>query len=66
MSTVVASIHVHGPAEAIWALMCDPHCYPELADPTDRMLAVPDMLDAFHPLVGGWFRDRFGAPTAPQ
>src|SRR5438046_8197720 len=24
------------------------------------------MLEAFHPLVGGWFRDRFGAPTAPQ
>ena len=25
-----------------------------------------DVLDAFHPLVAGWFRDRFGAPTAPQ
>src|SRR6478672_4187960 len=25
-----------------------------------------DVLDAFHPLVGGWFRDRFGGPTAPQ
>ena len=22
--------------------MCDPHRYPELADPTDRMLEVPD------------------------
>ena len=20
----------------------------------------------FHPLVAGWFADRFGAPTAPQ
>src|SRR4051812_3075536 len=24
------------------------------------------MLDAFHPLVAGWFRERFGEPTAPQ
>jgi len=27
---------------------------------------VPDTLDAFHPLVAGWFRERFGAPTEPQ
>jgi ATP-dependent Lhr-like helicase len=27
---------------------------------------MADVLDAFHPLVAGWFRDRFGAPTAPQ
>jgi ATP-dependent Lhr-like helicase len=26
----------------------------------------PAVLDRFHPLVAGWFRDRFGAPTAPQ
>ena len=25
-----------------------------------------DPLDAFHPLVAGWFRERFGAPTEPQ
>lgn len=25
-----------------------------------------DVLDAFHPLVAGWFRERFGAPTEPQ
>ena len=25
-----------------------------------------DTLDAFHPLVAGWFRERFGAPTDPQ
>jgi carbon monoxide dehydrogenase subunit G len=42
MSKVVASIEVAGPPEAIWALMCDPHRYPELADPTDRMLDVPE------------------------
>jgi ATP-dependent Lhr-like helicase len=28
--------------------------------------AVVDVLDAFHPLVAGWFRERFGAPTEPQ
>ncbi len=27
---------------------------------------VVDALDAFHPLVAGWFRERFGAPTDPQ
>ncbi|MFN0246922.1 MAG: DEAD/DEAH box helicase [Kofleriaceae bacterium] len=27
---------------------------------------VADALDAFHPLVAGWFRERFGAPTDPQ
>ena len=30
------------------------------------MAVDSDVLDAFHPLVAGWFRDRFGAPTAPQ
>ncbi|MEJ7599355.1 MAG: DEAD/DEAH box helicase, partial [Kofleriaceae bacterium] len=25
-----------------------------------------DVLDAFHPLVAGWFRERFGEPTEPQ
>jgi ATP-dependent Lhr-like helicase len=25
-----------------------------------------NVLDAFHPLIGGWFRERFGAPTEPQ
>jgi ATP-dependent helicase Lhr and Lhr-like helicase len=25
-----------------------------------------DVLDAFHPIVAGWFRERFGAPTEPQ
>jgi ATP-dependent Lhr-like helicase len=27
---------------------------------------VQDVLDSFHPLVSGWFRERFGAPTDPQ
>ena len=27
---------------------------------------MQDVLDAFHPLVAGWFRERFGAPTEPQ
>src|SRR5512140_3373871 len=30
------------------------------------MVATPDVLDAFHPLVASWFRDRFGTPTEPQ
>ncbi len=25
-----------------------------------------DVLDGFHPLVAGWFRERFGVPTEPQ
>nr|HEX4318567.1 DEAD/DEAH box helicase [Kofleriaceae bacterium] len=28
--------------------------------------AAADVLEAFHPLVAGWFRERFGEPTAPQ
>ncbi|MCW5807444.1 MAG: DEAD/DEAH box helicase, partial [Deltaproteobacteria bacterium] len=27
---------------------------------------MADVVDAFHPLVAGWFRERFGAPTEPQ
>ena len=27
---------------------------------------MEDVLETFHPLIGGWFRDRFGAPTEPQ
>src|SRR5262245_16952799 len=30
------------------------------------MLGDPSVLDAFHPLIAGWFRDKFGAPTLPQ
>ena len=30
------------------------------------MLGDPVVLDRVHPLVAGWFRDRFGAPTLPQ
>jgi carbon monoxide dehydrogenase subunit G len=39
---VVASIHVNARPEAAWALICDPHRYPEIADPTERMIEVPD------------------------
>ncbi len=28
--------------------------------------STEDVLDLFHPLVAGWFRDRLGTPTAPQ
>ncbi len=42
MAEVIASIDIDTPPDAIWALMCNPSCYPELADPTDRMLSVPN------------------------
>ena len=42
MARVVASTQVNTGPEAIWALMCDPHRYPEIADPTERMIDVPD------------------------
>ena len=42
MAQVVASTQVDTGLEAIWALMCDPHRYPEIADPTERMIDVSD------------------------
>ncbi len=42
MPRVVASIDISAAPEAIWKLMCDPNRYPELADPTERMIDVPD------------------------
>lgn len=42
MAQVVASTQVNTGPEIIWALMCDPHRYPEIADPTERMIDVPD------------------------
>lgn len=42
MPAVTATTHIDAPPDVIWALLCDPHQYPELADPTERMLSVPD------------------------
>ena len=42
MARVGASTQVNTGPEVIWALMCDPHRYPEIADPTERMIDVPD------------------------
>ncbi len=42
MPRVVSSIDISAHPEAIWKLMCDPTTYPELADPTDRMISVPE------------------------
>ncbi|GMQ86000.1 MAG: hypothetical protein BMS9Abin07_1571 [Acidimicrobiia bacterium] len=42
MASVVASTEVDAGPEAIWALLCDPNRYPEIADPTERMIDVPD------------------------
>src|SRR5829696_2121648 len=27
---------------------------------------MQDVLDELHPLIAGWFRERFGTPTEPQ
>lgn len=58
MAEVVASIDIGARPESIWALMCDPHLYPELADPTDRMLSVPDEKMG----VGYVYREYGGVP----
>lgn len=42
MPQVEATMQIKAPTEVIWALMCDPHRYPEFADPTQRMIDVPD------------------------
>jgi len=42
MPSVVSSIDIATPPDTVWALMCDPHRYPEFADPAERMIDVPD------------------------
>lgn len=42
MPAVVSSVDVAAPPDKLWTLLCDPHCYPELVIPTDRMVHVPD------------------------
>ncbi len=42
MAQVVASTQINTGPEAIWALFCDPHRYPEYVDVTERMIEVPD------------------------
>ncbi len=42
MAEVTASTQINTEPEVIWALMCDPKRYPEIADPTERMIDVPD------------------------
>lgn len=42
MARVTSSTDIDAPPEAVWALLCDPYRYPEIADPTDRMVEVPD------------------------
>ena len=58
MAEVIASTDIAATPETIWALMCDPHRYPELADPTDRMLSVPDAEMG----VGYVYREYGGVP----
>lgn len=42
MRRVVASTDIGTPPEVVWELYCDAHRYPELADPTQRMVHVPE------------------------
>ena len=42
MAQVTASTRIDTEPEAIWVLMSDPNRYPEIADPTERMIDVPD------------------------
>lgn len=41
MRRVIATVDVAAPPEVVWDVYCDPHRYPELADPTQRMVHVP-------------------------
>ena len=43
MPTVVASTVVEAPPERVWQAMEDPHRYPELVVPTERMLETSDV-----------------------
>ena len=42
MSGVRASTEIAAPPERVWELMCAPERYPEFAEPTDRMLEIPE------------------------
>lgn len=42
MTGVTAEIDISAPPEKVWALIEDPNTYPEIADPTERMIDVPD------------------------
>lgn len=41
MGRVTASVEVKAPPESVWALMSDPHRYPDFVTATQRMLEVP-------------------------
>ena len=58
MAETTASTEIATPPEVIWALACDPHRYPEFADPTERMVSVPD--EEFG--VGYVYREYGGIP----
>ena len=42
MGQVQSMIEIKTPADPIWEIMSDPSLYPELADPTDHMISVPE------------------------
>ena len=43
MPTVVASIVVDAPPERVWQVMEDPHGYPDVVVPTERMIETSDV-----------------------
>lgn len=58
MYAVTATTEIAAPPEAVWAVLDDPARYPEIADPTDRMLEVPE-----GPLAeGAVYREYGGIP----
>ena len=42
MAQVSSSLQIDASPEATWALLSDPHRYPDYVDATDRMLDIPD------------------------
>jgi carbon monoxide dehydrogenase subunit G len=42
MFQVIASTDIGASPEAVWELYCDPNRFPEFADPTQRMVHVPE------------------------
>jgi len=55
MYQIVASTDIGTPPDAVWDLYCDPHRYPEFADPTERMVHVPDS-----PMGEGYRYEEYG------
>ena len=60
MYAVTATTEIAAPPEAVWSVLEDPARYPEIADPTDRMLEVPEGTLA----QGAVYREYGGIPRS--